>query len=161
MDAVGCVTGNCEPWEVGRSVQTYQLLGDPNVEQWYPSAINPRRTGDGRSSGSACGTSTTVRWKAFDTDPVPGYAPTACSIPYQTVLASHICNLASSRALARGAELKARGITIYTIGLGQANPDFLGALATGPEQTYYAPTSDQLRSIFQKIAKQIKLRMVQ
>jgi hypothetical protein len=159
MDAVGCVTGNCEPWDIGNGVVAYNQLGLPDREQWL--AVNPRTTGDGRAAGSACGNSNTVRWMAFDQDPVPGYAPTACNIPYRTDLARHICNLAASKALARGDELKARGIVVYTIGLGSANPDFLNALATGPEQVYFAPSSDQLRAIFQKIAKQIKLRMVQ
>jgi hypothetical protein len=159
VDAVGCVTGNCEPWEIGAAVQTYGKLGRPDVEQWF--SIDPRRTGDGRATGSACGNANSVRWLAFDTEPVPGYAPTACSIPPATTLAAHVCHLASSRALDRGAELKARGITIYTIGLGSANPEFLNALATGPEQVFFAPDSDQLRGIFQKIAKQIKLRLVQ
>ena len=158
VDGVACVTGNCEPWDIGNGVVTYNHIGDPNSETWMN--IDPRPTGDGRSAGSACGNSNTVRWYAFDTEPVPGYAPTACSIPYKTALAAQVCNLASSHALARAQALKDRGIVVYAIGLGQANPQFLNALATSPDQAYYAPTSDQLRSIFQKIAKEIKLRMV-
>lgn len=157
VDAVACVTGNCDPWDIGAGVVTYDKLGKPDVETWL--AINPRTTGDGLAVGSACG-GVSTRWHAFDTQPVPGYAPMACGIPYRTALAGHLCNLASSMALAHGQELKDQGITIYTIGLGRANPEFLEALATGPDQAYYAPTSDDLQAIFQKIAKQIKLRMV-
>jgi Flp pilus assembly protein TadG len=159
MNAVACVTGNCEPWDIGNGVVTYSQLCYPDREQWMP--IDPRTTGDGRSPASACGNPNSMRWMTFDTEPVPGYAPTACSIPYRTALASHVCNLASGHALAQAQILKDRGITVYAIGLGQANPQFLNALATGPDQTYYAPTSDQLNAIFQKIAKEIKLRIVQ
>ncbi|MGH7724622.1 MAG: VWA domain-containing protein [Candidatus Eiseniibacteriota bacterium] len=157
VDAVACVTGNCEPWDIGSGVVTYDKLGMTDRETWL--TINPRTTGDGRAVGSPCGSNST-RWHIFDTQPVPGYAPTACSIPYRTNLAAHTCNLAASLALAHGQELKDKGITIYTIGLGAANPAFLEALASSPEHAYFAPSSDELQALFQKIAKQIKLRMV-
>jgi hypothetical protein len=157
-NAVACVTGNCEPWDIGSGVITWDRLGDPDQERWL--SINPRRTGDGLSElRSKCGR-TTTRWNIFDEYPVPGYEPDACDIPYRTALATQVCDLASYMALGHGQELKDKGVTIYTIGLGTVNEEFLEALATGPEQVFYTPSSDQLDSIFQTIAKQIKLRLV-
>jgi uncharacterized protein YegL len=159
VDAVGCVTGNCEPWDIGNGVVTYNMLGKPGVEDWL--AIDPRTTGDGVYPNSACGAGKkTVRWNMFDRYPVPGYAPGACSIPYRTTLASHVCNLAANLALMHGQELKDKGVIIYTIGLGNVNQDFLGQLGSSPETVFYTPSSDQLEGIFQKIAKQIRLRLV-
>jgi len=39
-------------------------------------------------------------------------------------------------------------------------PDFLEALASGPDQVYRAYTSADLPTIFQKVAQDIKLRLV-
>ena len=155
-DAVACVTGNCEAGDGGT---TYTNMGNPNQETWL--GIDPTRTGDGKAVASACGNNNSTRWYAFDTEPVPGYAPTACNIPVSTKLHDQVCNLASGHALVQATVLKNRGVVIYSIGLGTTNSAFLTALATGPDQVYIAPSSDQLRSIFQKIAKEIKLRMVQ
>ncbi len=158
-DAVGCVTGNCGPGEIGNTTVTYGNLGEPDREAWL--GIDPRTTGDGNASGSRCGTSGTTRWNIFDARPVPGHGPEDCGIPYRTELASHVCNLASSLALQHAQELKDRGIAIYAIGLGQVNRSFLEQLATDRSRVYYAPTSDQLEALFQEVARQIKLRLVQ
>ncbi len=53
-------------------------------------------------------------------------------------------------------KLKADGITIYTIGLGNGvNMDFLRSIATTPTQAYVAPTTATLGSIYKAISGSI------
>ena len=160
-EAVGCVTGNCGANEIGGSTVTYGNLGRTNAETWLN--VDPTYTGDGKiATASKCGSNhTSTRWYAFDDAPVPGYAVDACHIPPATTLASWLCAQASSRALAHAQELKNEGVIVFAIGLGTTNPAFLQQLATSPDLVYYTPTSDQLQSIFQRIAMEIKLRLVQ
>ena len=90
----------------------------------------------------------------------PGYAPTFCKIP-RSVLGPQVCNLASGLALMHGQDLKNQGVTIYTIGLGNENVAFLTQLASNTLTYYSAPTSADLRQVFQDVAEEIKLRLVQ
>lgn len=116
-------------------------------------------TGDGKPLAmSACGR-TTTRWYAFDSYPVPGYAPTACSIP-ATALDNYFCTEAKRRAVAHAAELKAKGVVVFVIGLGNVDKTFLGQVATSSQFVYYTPDSSQLQSLFQQVAQQIQLRLV-
>jgi hypothetical protein len=157
-DAVACVSGNCDDWDIGYNCITWYFLGYPEQEKWME--IDPTVTGDGLNPQvSACGVPST-KWYIFEDFPVPGYGPEDCGIDPRIDLSTQICNLAPYLALQHGEELKEQGITVFTIGLGKVRPDFLDALATSPEQSYYTPDSAQLSSIFQKIAKQIKLRLV-
>jgi Flp pilus assembly protein TadG len=160
-DAVGCVTGNCIPSEVGNQTVTYADLGRPDREQWL--GIDPTTTGDGLlPAASRCGPArVSTRWYAFDTVPVTGYGPLDCAIPYRTTLASYVCNVAANRMLAHAQELKDERVTIFVIGLGAVNRPLLEQLASSPDLVYYAPTSDQLQALFQRVAQEIKLRLVQ
>lgn len=160
-DAVGCATGNCGPSEIGSTTVTYNDLGYPDREQFF--GLDPRVTGDGVHPQSRCGYGrVTTRWNVFDTRPVPGHGPDDCAIPWQTTLASHVCNLASSMALQHAQELKDARVTIYAIGLGPSvNRQFMEQVASSASLYYYAPTSDQLQAIFNKVAQEIKLRLVQ
>ncbi len=116
-------------------------------------------TGDGKPLAmSACGR-TTTRWFAFDSVPVPGYAPTACSIP-ATALDNYFCGESKRRAIAHAAELKAKGVIVFVIGLGNVDRTFLGQMATSAQFVYYTPDSSQLLSLFQQVAQQIQLRLV-
>jgi hypothetical protein len=142
-------------------------MGQTNSEVFYPtSTLTPIPTGDGNKvSGSPltnCGsTGLNTRWYIFG-DPkygLPGYDPLQCNIS-QSVLAPYICNTAKSMAIDHAQELKNKNIKIYTIGLGDVDPVFLGQIASGPTYEFYTPTSDELAAIFQKIAKEIKLRLV-
>ena len=60
-------------------------------------------------------------------------------------------------------EIKARGITIFTVGFGldqRTAIEFLRSCASSPEHAFTAETGAQLRSTFQQIAKRIsKLRL--
>lgn len=153
-DAVACVTQNCEEGDGG---ETYNNLCETSQETWL--GIDPRGTGDGIHNATCNSGKASTRWYIFDTHPVPGYPANATCIQ-DPPLYEHICDLASTLALQHAQELKAEGVTIYAIGLGKANSQFLGQLASSPNLVYYAPTSDQLQAIFQRIAQEIKLRLV-
>ncbi|HME43475.1 MAG TPA: vWA domain-containing protein [Syntrophorhabdales bacterium] len=159
-DAVVCGTGNyCD--------QVWPQLGNPNSETWLN--VNPVPTGDGLStsstsccSGNSC--TQTTQWNIFSTYPVPGYGPQSCNIPSQfgPPLAPYICQTAITMAIANAQTLKNNGVMIYTIGLGvNINQNFLASISSGTSFQYYAPTSSDLLSIFNLIAKDIKLRLVQ
>lgn len=152
-DATAFVDGNCDP---GDNNITNPDLWRTDVERRL--LVLARPTGTGVFLGP-CGVPTT-KWDIFDTQPVPGYAPDACSI-LDPALGNHVCGLAAAMAIQHAQELKNSGVIVFSIGLGERiNSDFLQALATGPEQVYIAPTSDQLAAIFQKVAQDIKLRLV-
>jgi Flp pilus assembly protein TadG len=166
-DAVVMGTGNyCDT--------VYDYMGHTDSENFYPtSTLTPTPTGDGNKTGgsplTSCGSPShrylNTRWYIFG-DPkygLHGYDPLQCSIP-ESVLAPYICNTAKSMAIDHAQELKDKGIKIYTIGLegnGGVDHGFLGQVASGPGYEYYAPTSDDLEGIFNAVAKEIKLRLVQ
>jgi Mg-chelatase subunit ChlD len=163
-DAVVMGTGN----DCGT---VYGFMGHTDSENFYPpSTLTPTPTGDGNPpSSTSCGSPSNrylnTMWYIF-ADPkygLLGYDPLQCSIP-ETVLAPYICNTARSMAIDNAKELKDKGIKIYTIGLegnGGVDHGFLGQVASGADYEYYAPTSDDLEGIFNAIAKEIKLRLVQ
>jgi Flp pilus assembly protein TadG len=158
LDAVGCVTGDCLPGGIGGVTVPWDDLGRPDQEQWL--GVDPRITGDGLSpASSACTGLTTTRWYAFDSSPVPGYAPTACDIP-QDALASHVCSIAAQRALARAAVLKQRGVTVIVIGLGTGDEDFLAGIASARHLVYTTDDAADLPSLFQQVAQQVQLLLV-
>lgn len=158
----GVANGNCVPGDMGI---TWELLNSPTTER-VTLGPDPQRTGDGITTancnvgGNRSGSGPTTRWLIFDSQPVPGYSPTARCIP-DPALAYHICDLCSGLALQRGQELKNKGIVIYTIGLGADNATFLRSLATSPDLFREAPDADQLEAIFEQVAKDIQLRLVQ
>lgn len=155
-EAVAHVTKNCDP---GDDNNTADQLRSPDQEGKDIAAALP--TGDGlAAAGSKCG-KTTTRWMIFDTKPVPGKLSDDCDLADPS-LGDHVCLLASTLALQHAQELKDRKVTIFTIGLGERiNRDLLEGIASSPDLYYNAPTSGQLQAIFQKVAQDIKLRLVQ
>ena len=92
-----------------------------------------------------------------------GYCDMNIGAP-RTVLAGYIHTAGEQMALNNAAALKARGVMIYTIGLegdGGIDTTFLANLSSGSNFAYVAPTSSQLESIFNQIAKDITLRLAQ
>ena len=59
-------------------------------------------------------------------------------------------------------ELKDKNIKIYVIGLGNIREDYLRSIASDPDDVFFhvTPDSRDLESIFNTIAKEIKLRLV-
>jgi len=172
FEAVAMGTGqNCS------SVHTQ--LGNTNNENFLPcSSSNPTAssrcptpTGDGqRISGTPLTTCTyggsryyNMRWYVFS-DPVYGISnPTNCRRTSSSLqfLAPYICSTARAMAVAHARELKDDGVKIYTIGLGSVDRNFLGQIASGSSFEYYTPNSSQLQALFQAVAREIKLRLVQ
>ena len=169
-DAVACVPPGATTGGTGTVTSILADLGRPDVEQML--GVDPSYTGDGLPlTQTSCGSYVrqgrvqvwtpivNTRWYAFDSSPVPGYSATACGIPGAR-LATWLATEASNRALAHAQELKDEGVVVFVIGLGTVNRTFLEQLATSPSLVYYAPTSAQLQSLFQRIAQEIKLRLV-
>jgi Mg-chelatase subunit ChlD len=159
--AVGATagSGDCDP-------STF-----PNAGNLYnpvtAATLTPttRPTGDGTTARIRCtpnGTlQYTTRWYIFDTMPVSGYPPTATCIP-SAPLGRQFCYIANQLAIDHATELKGpnKNIIIYTIGLGNIDAPFMQAIAS-PNLYYRAPNSSQLQAIFQQVAQEIKLRLVQ
>ncbi len=158
--------GNCDPQDFANGNNTTNVwLYRTDAEgrlRYNGVDQRARPTGDGMFPISACGAATpTTKWYIFERYPVPGYGPQACNIP-DPALGDYMCNMAAGFAIDHANELKDKGVVVFAIGLGERiNRDFLEAIASGPDQTYIAPTSDQLASVFQQVAREIKLRLVQ
>jgi Flp pilus assembly protein TadG len=124
---------------------------------------HPRPTGDGTMTQIRCTSNGslqyTTRWYIFDTMPVPGYAAMANCIPDHN-LGTQFCYLATQLAINHADELKAKDVVIYTIGLGSVDDQFMTAIAN-PGLYYHGASSSQLQGIFQQVAQEIKLRLVQ
>ena len=168
-DAVALGTGNnCD------AAYTYMgYPGYPDTVSYYStSTLSPTPTGDGnRTSGSpltACtnnGRYLNAYWYVFS-DSKYGIAgsPTQCrrTTSDLSFLPAYICNTAEQMAIDHAQELKNKFVKIYSIGLGSTiDKTFLSQIASGATYAYYAPTSSQLQAIFQTIAKDIKLRLVE
>jgi len=135
--------------------QVDNALYDPNTGN--PGTVPAVPTGDGTSN------SHTTKWQVFVQYPVTGYGPTA-NVPNTThgPLPTYVCTTGRSLAIDQAQILKNRFVKIYTIGLGTSiDRTFLSQIASGSTFEYYAPTSNQLQAIFNAIAKDIKLRLVQ
>ena len=187
-DAVVCVTGNCDQSSdslyLGDS--THGGLGYPGSETWYPTSLSPEPTGDGLTTGlTVCPSAgrpsqkyISTKWGSFSAYPVSGLGaesyPAYCGMgdSNSTTLGvtnttrlngknGYICTTARQMAIDHVNALKARYVKVYSIGLGNADSALLGTLASGSDYLYIAPSSSDLEAIFKKIAKEIKLRLIQ
>jgi Flp pilus assembly protein TadG len=154
-------SGDCDPNTFPTSYNSLPRLYNPVTAAQLTATAYP--TGDGvamiRCAGFAQPKPTT-RWYVFDTMPVSGYAATATCIPARN-LGAQFCYIANQLALNHATDLKNnRHVVIYTIGLGNVDANFMGAIAN-PNLYYHAPTSAELQAIFQRVAQEIKLRLVQ
>ena len=165
-DGVACVYGNCLSGESNM----WEYLGRPTSESptGYGASSQPWPTGNGTSSvkcgGPQSTSEATTHWYSFSTNRVPNgasyYDSLATCIP-ESALHDYTCNMASNLAIAHANQLKAKYIKIYTIGLGSnVNTSLMTTLATDPSMYYYAPTENELTAIFQRVAQEIKLRLV-
>lgn len=150
-------------------MSVYNRLHRPTgTNNFYPD-VNPATTGDGRRTGGSdatnccCPRYLNTKWYVFEALPVPGYTAEHCSIPMNRLL-PHFCDVTRQLALQNAQILKNKGIKIYAVGLGSSSeidPAFLRSLSSGESYTYIAPTSSELEAIFIRIARDIKLRLVQ
>lgn len=177
-DRVVMVTGNCDSACGSSGCDIYSRMGYPNNETLDTKPpYDPLPTGDGlRTSGTprtSCRTwdrrnriwvyYANTQWGSFADYPVSGYNPEYCDIPENLFNGrnGYICQTARQMAIDHAAAAKARGVKIYTIGLGSVDTALLSTISSGADYAYVAPSSSQLESIFKKIAKEIKLRLVQ
>lgn len=133
-------------------------------------------TGDGKTSGTtACPNTTSggvtnklnTRWYVFSDStyglnsfgPMSSYSSQQCNIP-GAPLANYLTYLATQMAIDNASAIKAQGIEIYTIGLGNIDQAFLGTLSSGSAFAYYTPDSSELEGIFQQIANILKLVLI-
>ena len=125
-------------------------------------------TGDGVPQGSSvCSTLGlhTVKWEIFSDPtygldafgPTTGIDPEQCNIANPDPLGDYANWLVRQMAIDHAAALKAQGIEIYTIGLGNVDQAYLAAISSGPEFAFYTPDENELEGIFQKIANMLKL----
>lgn len=163
FDAAVCTSDNCRSWE---TCSLYRDLCRLDREEWR--GIDPIPTGHGRNSNCCrnwnCWNPTT-KWYIFETRPVGTYDPEYCNIPSNLFSGpnGYVCRAARDLALQHAQELKDKGIRIYTIGLGsssQIDSAYLRSLSSGDGFAYVAPTSGDLEAIFNRIARDIKLRLV-
>ncbi|GJL55735.1 MAG: hypothetical protein NPIRA02_28670 [Nitrospirales bacterium] len=139
----------------------------PNLSGSYAKQYH---TGDGLpSTSSACGYYTMKWWILQDPDygmyypgsPLSGYEEEQCAIP-RSKMVKYVEDQAKQMAIEHAEALKAKGVKVYTIGLGGSlNTSQLQSMSSGEAFYYPAFTSDQLEEVFQNIAKNIKLRLVQ
>jgi len=126
-------------------------------------------TGDG--SSPCGGESTSTKWLILE-DPDYGISETEslnehsseeCDIPRDKIRA-YVKEVGKKMAIDHAQELKENGVKIYTIGFenkdGDVDKKFLGAIASGESFALYTADRDELNDLFQKIAKEIKLRLV-
>jgi Flp pilus assembly protein TadG len=141
-------------------------LYDPNNGNYLSGGMVPATpTGDGKAVGSKCGNRPGTKWQVFSQYPVPGYPdPETCGVSITPFgpLSNYVCTTGRTLAVDQAQTLKNRFVKIYTIGLGVGiDKAFLSQIASGPTFEYYAPSSSDLQAIFNMIAKDIKLRLVQ
>lgn len=172
--ATACATDNCRPWQTS-ALWTNLNKPNPGCEGTTSCYLDnssgytlPLPTGTGQTAqccrGFTC-YSDTIRWYLFDTRPVSSYAAQYCGIPSSQFNGynGYMCSTARDLATQHAQELKSKGIKIYVIGLGSSNEidaAYLQNLSSGSGFTYIAPTSADLLVLFNKVAKDIKLRLV-
>jgi len=139
----------------------------PNILGSYAKQF---QTGDGMPLLSSSCVSYTMKWwilqdpnygKNYQGSPISGYDAEHCSIPIHKMV-KYVEDQAKQMAIEHAEELKAKGVKVYTIGLGGSlNTSQLQSMSSGEAFYYPALTSDQLEEVFQNIAKNIKLRLIQ
>ncbi len=150
---------------------------DHNVSKWLYKSDEKNTnydidtanvTGDGLPQGSSLCSALgvdTVKWEIFS-DPTygldnfgstSGMNPEECSMGNPDPLGDYANWLVRQMAIDHAAALKAQGIEIYTIGLGDVDQAYLETISSGPKFAYYTSDPNELEGIFQTIANILKL----
>jgi uncharacterized protein YegL len=147
-----------DPYDTGWYI--IHCLRDP----YYGTSIGVhfQPTGDGKlAADSACGCENT-RWHVFDDPryPITGYSDPYCNINDRD-LQEYVYDAAGEStapqmAIDHAQELKDKDIIIYCIGLGRVNPVLLKGIASKDEYYYKAPSSTEMKRIFNQVAMEIK-----
>ncbi len=150
------------------AVVTYST--NENKSLYHPDTgasldVRQYKTGDG--SSPCGGESTSTKWWILEdpdygisqTDSLNGHSSDECDIP-RSKMQAYVEEVGQEMAIDHAQELKENGIKIYTIGLGNVNKNFLAAIASGESFALYTTDRDELNDLFQRVAKEIKLRLV-
>ena len=161
---------------VGYAADWDITLMKPDKQFEWLGSVKQFKTGDGLPTGStvcqsgspASGYATT-KWGVLS-DPdygVSNYSsilgtsdPLHCDINWNN-MKTYVETITKQMAIDHAQILKGNGIKIYTIGLGGVDQNFLGQISSGQAFQYYTPDSGELEELFQQIASNIKLRLVQ
>ena len=127
-------------------------------------------TGDGfPATSSACGTANT-KWSVLEdsvygnTGPkafsvLTGVDPEQCGISRST-MKNYAEYLNEQMAIDHAAELKTKGVLVFSVGLGDIDQDFLLNISSGEDYMSHTPDSSELEALFHRIAATIKLRLI-
>jgi len=107
----------------------------------------------------------TVKWEIFSDStygldnfgPTSGMDPEECQMSNPDPFGDYANWLVRQMAIDHAAALKAQGIEIYTIGLGDVDQTYLETISSGPKFAYYTSDPNELEGIFQTIANILKL----
>jgi Flp pilus assembly protein TadG len=182
FEAVATVPGNCPIPPSASYPNVYPNLYSATAEGVAvssPSHPYPAGSGDTtqmcRSSLQGNNLFLTTMWNRFTIVP-PTTPYTIGQCVNDGVLGRYVCEEAREMAFVSAQALKNRGVMIYTIGLQpDADADFLKRLSSDCPNwqnswpacnansgfSYIAPTPAELQAIFNIIARDIKLRLVQ
>jgi len=161
---------------VGYAANWNILLMKPDTQFQYLNDVYQYKTGDGEVTSTTSCTNgpngyDTTKWWVLEDDEYGVYNPTyeailnttdpeKCNITWQK-MATYVSAITKQMAIDHAQELKDAGIMVYTVGLGDVDPLFLASVASGPGYEYYTPDSSELQYLFQKIATNVKLRLIQ
>jgi Flp pilus assembly protein TadG len=183
FDAVATVPGYCPIPPDESYPNVWPQLASTTAERTYITPPDhPYPAGDG-STAKTCPSKLqgnqpfrTTMWNRFTVVP-PTTPYTTGQCVNDDVLGKYVCTQARQMSLDAAQAMKDKGIIIYVIGLGASDvdKDFLKRLSSDCPHwlnswpacsssgsfTKIAPTSSQLQAIFNEIAKDIKLRLVQ
>ena len=107
----------------------------------------------------------TVKWEIFSDPiygldnfgPTTGLDPLACQMGNPDPFGDYANWLVRQMAIDHASAIKAQGIEIYTIGLGNVDKTYLDTISSGPEFAFYTSDPNELEGIFQTIANILKL----
>ena len=182
FNAVATVPGNCPIPPSASYPNVYPNLYSTTAEGVAVNPpLHPYPAGNG-STTQTCRSSLqgnnffqTTMWNRF-TVVAPTTPYTLGQCVNDSVLGRYVCEQARQMAFNSAQVLKGRGVMIYTIGLGSdVDDEFLKRLSSDCPHwqnswpacnansgfAYIAPTPAQLQAIFNRIARDIKLRLVQ
>jgi len=159
-DAVAAVSSS------GHNVSKWLYKSDEKNTNYNIDTANV--TGDGLSQGSSvcCALGRdTVKWEIFSDPtygldnfgPTSGMDPEECQMSNPDPFGDYANWLVRQMAIDHAAALKAQGIEIYTIGLGDVDQTYLETISSGPKFAYYTSDPNELEGIFQTIANILKL----
>lgn len=173
--------GNAHPNAVvSASTSWYEKLHDP--ETGNSLGVYQYKTGDGLPTSGSTTTScssdghkySNMKWGILEH---PDYGAISssflsasdigkCNVSRYS-LSNYVVEMGKQMAIDHAQELKDKGIEIYTIGLGNVDRTFLETISSGENQAgwdeyaLYTPNAGELESLFKKVAKNIKLRLVE